>query len=151
MSVRAYMGLGSNQGDRYKNLLTALSCVHASDRVSLLRVSPIYCTAPVGITEQPDFYNAVAALDTERKARHLLQLFLQIETRMGRVRTMRWGPRLIDLDLLLYGDKIIREDGLCVPHPELMRRRFVLQPLKDVGPDLTVPEPEKPLNTGCAG
>lgn len=142
------MGLGSNQGDRSENLLTALSLLCTADFVKLTRVSGIYETAPVGYTEQPFFYNAAAALDVNCSARDLLKLFLETETGMGRVRTVRWGPRLIDLDLLLYGSRIIKEQGLCVPHPELMHRRFVLQPLMDLCPHTIVPGTGRTVQQG---
>jgi 2-amino-4-hydroxy-6-hydroxymethyldihydropteridine diphosphokinase len=97
-------------------------------------------TDPVGVVDQPRFLNGAAALDTELSPRELLEALLAIERRLGRVRDgTRWGPRTIDLDLLLYGDEVVDEPGLCVPHPHLHERRFALEPLAELNPELVVP------------
>ena len=135
----AYMGLGSNLGDRAGNLQAALSQMAEMPTISIMRVSSLYETAPVGVTEQPDFLNAVAALETSLPALELLNVFLHLENQIGRVRTFRWGPRVIDLDLLLYGDAQIALPSLAVPHPRLRERAFVLVPLAEIAPELILP------------
>jgi 2-amino-4-hydroxy-6-hydroxymethyldihydropteridine diphosphokinase len=135
----AYVGLGSNLGDRDANLRAALERLAALGEA---RVSTIRETDPVGVTEQPKFLNAVAELETALPARELLDHLLEIERDLGRDRTKeeRWGPRTIDLDLLLYGDDVIDEPGLTVPHPRLAERHFVLEPLYELDPALTLPD-----------
>jgi 2-amino-4-hydroxy-6-hydroxymethyldihydropteridine diphosphokinase len=132
----AYIGLGSNLGDREENLRYAL------ERLGAARVSTVRETDPVGVTEQPRFLNAVAELETDESPRQLLDRLLEIERHLGRDRTQekRWGPRTIDLDLLLYDDEVIDEPGLTVPHPRLAERRFVLEPLHDLAPDFLLPD-----------
>ena len=105
----------------------------------MTRVSARYETAPVGVTDQPDFLNAVAQIETALPATDLLDALLNIENKLGRVRTLRWGPRVIDLDLLLYGDAQIALPNLTVPHPRLRERAFVLVPLAEIAPGLVLP------------
>ena len=107
--------------------------------MKLIRVSSLYETAAVGVTDQPDFLNAAAEVRTSLPAAALLSAFLNLENLLGRVRTFRWGPRVIDLDLLLYGDEQIALPTLTVPHPRLRERAFVLVPLAEIAPDLTLP------------
>jgi 2-amino-4-hydroxy-6-hydroxymethyldihydropteridine diphosphokinase len=135
----AYVGLGSNLGDREGNLTRALALL---ERVGSVRPSSIRETDPIGVTEQPKFLNAVAEVETEVPARELLDRLLAIELELGRDRAAetRWGPRTIDLDLLLYGDETIDEPGLTVPHPRLAERRFVLEPLHELEPGLILPD-----------
>ena len=114
----------------------------AEPAIELGRVSSLYETAPVGLTDQPDFLNAVAAVRTTLAPRDLLDRLLRVENRMGRVRNLRWGPRVIDLDLLLYGDAQVETLGLTVPHPRLRERAFVLVPLAEIAPDLRLPGDE---------
>ena len=130
----AYVGLGSNLGDREGTIRAALAKLPGVVAVSTLRE-----TDPVGITDQPRFLNGVAALETELAPRELLDVLLAVERRLGRERGQRWGPRTIDLDLLLYGDEVIDETGLTIPHPRLHERRFVLEPLAELSPALVVP------------
>ena len=130
----AYVGLGANLGDREGTIRAAVAQLPG-----LVAVSPLRETDPVGVTDQPQFLNGVAALETELAPRALLDVLLAVERRLGRERKERWGPRTIDLDLLLYGDEVIDEDGLTVPHPRLRERRFVLEPLADLAPTLVVP------------
>jgi 2-amino-4-hydroxy-6-hydroxymethyldihydropteridine diphosphokinase len=137
--IMAYVGLGANLGDRRAGILTALRELDALPTISVRRVSSLYETAPVGVTDQPDFLNAVAAVETGLTPRALLDALLHLENRMGRVRTLRWGPRVIDLDLLLLGDRTVAEPGLAVPHPRLRERGFVLLPLAEVAPGLRLP------------
>jgi 2-amino-4-hydroxy-6-hydroxymethyldihydropteridine diphosphokinase len=134
----AYIGLGANLGDREANLRAAVGRL---DDLGPLRVSSFRETDPVGVTEQPRFVNAVAELETDLGASALLEQLLEIERELGRDRSRgeRWGPRTIDLDLLLYGNEVIDEPGLTVPHPRLAGRRFVLEPLHELAPDLALP------------
>jgi 2-amino-4-hydroxy-6-hydroxymethyldihydropteridine diphosphokinase len=133
MAVSAYIGLGSNLGDRRAMIAGAL------EQLRPRRVSAVVETDPVGRTDQPRFLNAVAEIETDLDAPALLDRLLEIETGLGRVRRERWGPRTIDLDLLLYGGVQLTSDRLTVPHPELPRRRFVLEGLAELCPDRNVP------------
>lgn len=133
MAVFAYIGLGSNLGDRRAMIAGAL------ERLQPRRVSAVVETEPVGNTDQPRFLNAVAELETELPPAELLSRLLDVERGLGRVRVERWGPRSIDLDLLLYGDERVSSTSLSVPHPELHRRRFVLEGLAELCPDRSVP------------
>jgi len=137
--VKAFVGLGSNLGEREAMIRLALDDLARLPGTQLLRASSLYDTEPVGETEQPNFLNAVAQVDTELTARQLLWNLLLVEKRLGRVRTQRWGPRTIDLDLLLFGSLVIEEPDLVVPHPELTRRSFVLVPLVELDPMLVHP------------
>jgi 2-amino-4-hydroxy-6-hydroxymethyldihydropteridine diphosphokinase len=130
----AYVGLGSNLGDREAMLLRAAEAIDA------LRLSPVIETEPWGYADQPRFLNAVAEVETELAPRELLELLLDVERRLGRMREgPRYGPRTIDLDLLLYGDEVVDEPGLQVPHPRLGERRFVLEPLAALAPERKIP------------
>jgi 2-amino-4-hydroxy-6-hydroxymethyldihydropteridine diphosphokinase len=130
----AYVGLGANMGDREATIRRAAGLIGAA------RVSPIVETEPWGYADQPMFLNAVAEVETELPARALLELLLDVERRLGRERTgPRYGPRAIDLDLLLYGDERISEPGLEVPHPRLLERLFVLEPLAALVPARKIP------------
>jgi 2-amino-4-hydroxy-6-hydroxymethyldihydropteridine diphosphokinase len=132
--VRAYVGLGSNLGDRAAYLLLGLSALSRLPKTHLLRLSPVYETEPVG-PPQPPYLNMVAELETELSPTGLLAEMLRIEKALGRERRERWGPRTLDLDLLLYGDLVLEEAGLSVPHPRLHERAFVLVPLLDLLPE----------------
>ena len=137
--MKAFIGLGSNLGEREDMIRQALEMLSHVPDTELIRASALYDTEPAGEVEQPNFLNAVAQLDTHLTARQLLWNLMLIEKRLGRVRTLKWGPRTIDLDLLLYGDQLIDEDDLCVPHPEIIRRSFVLVPLVELEPMLVHP------------
>jgi 2-amino-4-hydroxy-6-hydroxymethyldihydropteridine diphosphokinase len=132
--VRAYVGLGSNLGDRAAHLLLGLSALSRLPKTHLLRLSPVYETEPVG-PPQPPYLNMVAELETELSPKGLLAEMLRVEKALGRERRERWGPRTLDLDLLLYGDLVLEEEGLSVPHPRLHERAFVLVPLLDLLPE----------------
>lgn len=137
----AYIALGSNMGDRQLNLLRAVAEIGKLPTGKMTGLSPFYETTPVGVTDQPLFCNAVLRLNTVLSPFELFKCLQQIEDNVfTRKRTVRWGPRSIDLDLLLYGDEVIDDDNLTVPHPRLAERRFVLQPLCDIAPDLVHPE-----------
>jgi 2-amino-4-hydroxy-6-hydroxymethyldihydropteridine diphosphokinase len=135
----AFVGIGSNLGDREAHLRSALQLLGAETGIDVVAVSELRETEPVGPVEQGRFVNGAALLETELSPRELLGRLLTIEARLGRVRSERFGPRTIDLDLLVYGDEVIDEPGLTVPHPRLHERRFALEPLTDLAPDLVVP------------
>ena len=138
--TRAYVGLGANLGDRSAMLRAALEQLAAEPGVSLVAASSVRETDPVGPVDQPRFLNAAAALDTELSPRELLDRLLGIERRLGRTREgPRFGPRTIDLDLLLYGEERLDEPGLELPHPRLHERLFALEPLFELDPSLVVP------------
>ncbi|TVR96585.1 MAG: 2-amino-4-hydroxy-6-hydroxymethyldihydropteridine diphosphokinase [Wenzhouxiangellaceae bacterium] len=135
----AWIGLGSNQGDCRAVLRRASALLARLPNTQLRAVSPIYQTAPWGNTDQPDFLNAVAKIATDLSPRDLLEALLDIELQLGRERVgPRWGPRLIDLDLLVYEGANLDEPDLTVPHPRMHQRAFVLVPLADLSPDLLV-------------
>ena len=132
--TRAYVGIGANLGDREAAIRRAAELIGAA------RLSTIRETEPWGLVEQPLFLNAVAQLESDLTAPSLLARLLEVERELGRVRGgPRWGPRVIDLDVLLYGDETIDEPGLTVPHPRLHERLFVLEPLAELDPHLVVP------------
>lgn len=136
----AYISLGSNLGDRSDNLESALSALRRTEGIEVTHVSPVYQTRPIGgPAGQGDYLNAVAELQTEREPFDLLNVLLDIEQRLGRVRRERDGPRTIDLDLLLYGDLVQTDTRLTVPHPRMHQRLFVLQPLAQLAPGLVHP------------
>jgi 2-amino-4-hydroxy-6-hydroxymethyldihydropteridine diphosphokinase len=132
--TRAYLGIGSNLGDRLAYLQLAVDELAGAEGVTVVGVSPVYETAPVGGPEQPDYLNAVVAVDTTLAARELLHLAQGIEREAERVRTVRWGPRTLDVDVLLVGDDVIDDPDLVVPHPRLAERAFVVVPLADLDP-----------------
>ena len=135
------VGLGANLGDAKASVLAAIDMLNLLPETRLLRASKLYRTPAWGRTEQPDFINAVALLETGLGARDLLDRLLAIECDFGRVRTSgeRWGPRTLDLDLLLFGENVIDEPGLQVPHPYLHQRAFVLWPLAEIAPGMCIP------------
>ncbi len=133
---RAYLGLGSNIGDRGAHLQQAVDGLAATDGITVVAVSPVYETDPVGGPEQSDYLNAVVAADTDLTARQLLEVAHRLEDEAGRVRQERWGPRTLDVDVLLVGDDDVDEPDLVVPHPRLYERAFVMVPLADLDPML---------------
>jgi 2-amino-4-hydroxy-6-hydroxymethyldihydropteridine diphosphokinase len=138
--TRAYVGLGANLGDRESTLRAAVDALAAEEGIEVVAVSTLRETEPVGVGEQPHFLNGALALETAFTARRLLERLLATEQRFGRVRVPGGhGPRTLDLDLLLYGDEVVDEPGLTVPHPRLHERRFVLEPLAELSPGLVVP------------
>ena len=139
VTTTAFVGIGSNLGDREAHLARAIELLSAEDGIEVTAVSQIRETEPVGPVEQGPFLNGAVHVATELAPRELLGRLLGIEQRMGRVRRERYGPRTIDLDLLLYGDEVVDELGLIVPHPRLKERRFALEPLSDLDPSLTIP------------
>jgi 2-amino-4-hydroxy-6-hydroxymethyldihydropteridine diphosphokinase len=139
--ARAFVGIGANLGEPERQIRAALGELAASDRVELVAVSSLRETDPVGYEDQPRFLNGAAVVETELSPRELLERLLEIERILGRTRGEgpRFGPRTIDLDLLLYGDEIVQEAGLTLPHPRLAQRRFALEPLAELDPDLEIP------------
>ena len=137
MVIRAYIGLGSNQQNPPLQIRNALAALKQIQQTELAGYSRLYRSKPMGPADQPDFINAVAAVDTCLDAHALLSALQTIEQRQGRVRgSLRWGPRTLDLDLLLYGDEQIDTERLTVPHPGLLQRGFVLHPLYEIAPEL---------------
>ena len=136
----AAIGVGSNLGDREQTIGRAVELLRQSDGVTVVSVSRLRETDPVGLEEQPLFLNGVVVIDTELEPRDLLSLLLEIERTLGRTREgPRYGPRTIDLDVLLYDELELDEPGLTIPHPRLHERRFALEPLAELDPDLIVP------------
>lgn len=137
--IKAYIGLGTNLGDRRANLDGAVEMLKQAHGIEVTAVSSYYETAPVGYIQQPDFLNAVVELDTVLSAPELLEKCGEVEKVLKRERLIRWGPRTIDLDLLLYGDSIIDTEQLTVPHPRMHEREFVLKPLSEIAPSAVHP------------
>jgi len=135
----AFIGIGSNLGEPVHNCDVAIRAMMADRRNRVVEVSPFYRTEPVGKKDQGWFVNAVAALETSRSPRELLEFIQTVEHEMGRERKEKWGPRIIDLDILFYNDQVVRGENLVVPHPRLHERRFVLTPLNDIAPGLRHP------------
>ena len=140
--MRAYVGLGSNLGEREATLREALTRLGELDGVSVVAVSSFRETDPVGNVDQPRFVNSAAEIETSLGPRELLDRLLEVERSLGRDRSReeRWGPRTVDLDLLLYGDETVSEAGLEIPHPRLAERAFVLAPLLELDPELRLPD-----------
>lgn len=140
MPMQVYIGLGSNLENPVEQLKTAIQALNTLSDRGEMKVSPMYQTQPVGPQDQPDFINAVVGFDTSLSATQLLDELQAIESAQHRQRdAQRWGPRTLDLDLLLYGEEVIDNDRLQVPHPRLHQRAFVLLPLSDIAPDLDIP------------
>ncbi len=133
MAHKTYIALGSNLGDRLQNLKRAVEILQ--DKVRTLRESPVYETAPWGLLDQPAFLNQVIEAETDLAPHQLLARLKQVEREMGRVETVRYGPRIIDLDILFYNDEVIDLPSLVIPHPRIRERAFVLVPLADLAPD----------------
>jgi len=142
---RVFLGLGSNVGDRLRQIERAIEALRADPRMELAACARIYETEPWGHEEQPRFLNTVVEVCTELPPRELLRKLQGIERALGRRRRGRWGPREIDLDLLLYGDRVVCEDGLQVPHPRLHERAFVLVPLAELAPEVRHPRIHKEI------
>jgi 2-amino-4-hydroxy-6-hydroxymethyldihydropteridine diphosphokinase len=138
--TRAYVGLGANLGDREATLHRAVELLGSDDAVDVVAVSRLRETDPIGMVDQPRFLNGAVAVDTSLSPRELLETLLGVEHELGRTRGgVRWGPRTIDLDLLVYGREVVDEPGLHVPHPRVHERRFALEPLADLDPELEIP------------
>ena len=133
--VQAYLGLGSNIGDRKQQLLKAIDLIGNIKGIKVTKQSSIYETAPIGYTDQPNFLNLCLEIESELSPQQLLKHCLDIEQQLHRVREIRWGPRTLDIDILLYSDNIIETDNLSIPHPRMQERAFVLIPLNDIASD----------------
>ena len=137
--VRVFAGIGGNVGDIAHTLSAAVARIERESSVRVLASSPVYRNPPVGPQDQPDYLNAVIELEVLLSPQDLLSLFLAVEMEFGRVRAIRWGSRTLDLDILTYGDRIIDEPGLTIPHPHMHERPFVLVPLADLNPHAVHP------------
>ena len=137
--MKAYLGLGSNTGDRFENLKKAVQQLNTQSGIRVQRVSPVYETVPMGGPEQSYYLNAVVEIETTLEAENLLTCCLNIEKEIGRIRTVHWGPRIIDIDIELYGQLVVKATELTIPHPLMHERAFVLRPLSDIAPDFVHP------------
>ena len=137
--ARVFAGIGGNVGDTAHTLSAAVARIERESSVRVLASSPVYRNPPVGPQDQPDYLNAVIELEVLLSPQDLLSLFLAVEMEFGRVRAIRWGSRTLDLDILTYGDRIVDEPGLTIPHPHMHERPFVLVPLADLNPHAVHP------------
>ncbi|EHJ08355.1 2-amino-4-hydroxy-6-hydroxymethyldihydropteridine diphosphokinase [Staphylococcus simiae] len=144
--ITAYLGLGSNVGDRESQLQQAIDILNHFSGIDVIKCSPIYETAPVGYIDQPNFLNLCLEIVTTLSVEDLLEHCLDTEKQLHRVRNERWGPRTLDVDILLYGDSIIEKDNLIVPHPRMNERAFVLIPLNDIAPNIVEPRSQKMIS-----
>ncbi|MCG3413186.1 2-amino-4-hydroxy-6-hydroxymethyldihydropteridine diphosphokinase [Staphylococcus massiliensis] len=143
----AYLGLGSNIGDRTVELKEAIRLLNLNDNIKVVASSPIYETKPVGYTEQPDFLNQCVKIETDLSPHALLEVALDIEQQRHRVRKFQNGPRTLDVDILLYSDEIIETEDLSVPHKRMTERAFVIIPLNDIAPHLVEPRSQQTIET----
>lgn len=146
MSNQAYISLGSNIGDRCESLKAAIEELNTHSKISVMSTSSIYETDPVGYENQDQFLNMVIEVNTSLNPFELLSLCLEIEKHLGRKRDIRWGPRTIDLDILLYNQENIKSEKLTVPHPRMHERAFVLIPLLEIASNIKLPTMEIPLH-----
>ncbi|MBT3922203.1 MAG: 2-amino-4-hydroxy-6-hydroxymethyldihydropteridine diphosphokinase [Nitrospina sp.] len=145
MTYKAFIGIGSNLGSPKENCEKAIDLLHASQGIKVIDRSSLYESEPVGKIEQNWFVNTVVTINTSLTPDELLNIVLKIETTMGRERDEKWGPRIIDLDLLAYENNVINSDTLTIPHPEMTKRRFVLLPLSELAGDYIHPEENKTI------
>ena len=143
----AYIGIGSNLDSPEENCLKAIELLQAHSEVTLVARSSLYQSEPFGITNQNWFVNSVVQLTTSLSPGELLQECLSIEQKMGRTRNEKWGPRLIDLDILFYDDLVLKQEGLKIPHPGIAERSFVLAPMCEIAPKFIHPKLKKPIQT----
>ena len=141
MDKKIFIGVGSNMGQSYKNCVMAIKTISSDQRASLRSISSFYLTSPVSNIEQSDFINCAIEIDWNGTPRELLQFLNDIESSMGRVRDEKNGPRVIDLDILLYGSQVISEDVLTIPHKELHHRKFAMMPCLEIEPNLILTKP----------
>ena len=149
--MRVYLSLGSNLGDRLYHLESALKQLGAHERIHWTACSGCYETSPVGSLDQPVFLNVAAEIETDLTPLELLNVAKEIESGLGRTETWRWGPRVVDIDIILCGSTVITSERLTVPHPEFRRRAFVLQPLAEIAPDVVDPVTGKTVAELVAG
>ena len=143
----AYIGFGSNIGDRLAHIQNAIHTLSKTEGIALQKVSSVYTTDPVGYEAQAQFLNGVAAIETSLAPLSLLHTLKHIETAIGRKHRIRWGPREIDLDILIYGDLCVQTEKLVIPHPEMHLRGFVLVPLEEIAPNLVHPVCQESIRT----
>lgn len=136
MTVEAYLGLGSNIGDRYQHVTSAMTELDVIPEITVLQRSTLYHTKPVGPQDQPDFINVVVAIETSLSPQALLVACQDLENQHGRQRIRHWGERTLDIDILLYGEEKVNQPDLVIPHPHMLQRDFVLTPLAEIAPDL---------------
>jgi 2-amino-4-hydroxy-6-hydroxymethyldihydropteridine diphosphokinase len=136
--VKAYIGLGSNMGNREENLIAALAALQLAENIQVERTSALYLTEPVGYLQQDSFINAVAEITTNLQPNQLLAVLQKVEEKLLRERIIHWGPRTIDLDILIYGEENIMTPALTIPHPRAIERAFVLRPLAELDPQLAI-------------
>jgi len=149
MPHTAYIGVGSNLGSPGENCLAAMARMDAHESIAIASRSALYETEPFGKTDQDRFVNAVVQIDTVLTPEELLETLLKIEQDMGRVRKEKWGPRIIDLDILFYEDRIIKEKALEIPHPGIPERSFVLIPMKEIAGNYVHPQLQKTISALC--
>ncbi len=137
--TKVYAGLGSNLGNKRENILRAIDRIDAYEEICIKEKSGFYDTAPVGCSPQPDYVNCVIGLETEIEPQTLLKEFKKIEIELGRKSGVRWGPRVVDLDIILFGDRIVNDHNLKIPHERMHERVFVLEPLCEISPDIKHP------------
>ena len=142
-----YIGFGSNIGDRLTHIQNAIHALSKTEGITLEKISSVYKTDPVGYEAQAQFLNGVAAIQTHLPPLSLLHTLKNIETAIGRQHRIHWGPREIDLDILIYGDLCLQTEKLVIPHPEMHRRRFVLAPLAEIAPDIVHPVFQETVQT----
>ncbi|MDZ5474301.1 2-amino-4-hydroxy-6-hydroxymethyldihydropteridine diphosphokinase [Bacillus sp. 31A1R] len=147
MNNTAYISLGTNMGEKSLNLHDAIEYIEENGKIGLVNFSSIYATDPVGYTEQDEFLNMVLHIETELNPLELLDFCLDVENTLGRKREKRWGPRIIDLDILLYNQENINSEKLIVPHPRMKDRAFVIVPLIEISPNITFPEMNQPIKS----
>lgn len=137
--TQAFLALGGNLGDPTANLLAAIAHLNTADGIRVEAISPLYTSVAIGIADQPDYANAVVQIDTELSPEALLNTCQAIEHALGRVRVAHWGPRTVDIDILLIDDLTLNTERLTIPHAQMQHRNFVLKPLFDLAPELQIP------------
>jgi len=147
--TRSFVSVGSNLGDRKSYLTNAVIALSRSPNVQVSKVSSIYRTEPLEVGDQPEFLNAVIEIETGLSPWELLSLLQRIEQENGRTRIVRYGPRTLDMDIILFGDEVISEPALTIPHPRMLERRFVLEPLLEIAPEVTLPDGRKLSDIAC--
>lgn len=145
LNKKAYIGIGSNIGNKIENCKKAIELFKKNPQIKVTKISDFYETEPVGYKEQEWFVNCAVEIETDLNPQELLLLCQTIESELGRERKIKYGPRIIDLDILLYNNDIIDKTELKIPHPEMHKRRFVLEPLSDIAPDAVHPALKKTI------
>lgn len=146
MGEKVFIGIGSNIGNVIKNCMTAIKSISSDKRADLKSISSFYTTSPVSKIKQDDFINCAVLVSWEDTPHELLEFLMDIENSMGRTREIKDGPRIIDLDILIFGDTVIDESSLTIPHKELHKRKFALMPCLEIDPNFILPTLKRPLN-----